>query len=438
MLAVITCACLVTMISVVVVLIVSSSDLDYDKNHGEEDYDKNHGEDYDKNHGEEDYDKNHGEEDYDKNHGEDYDTNHGEDYYDNHGEDDCDNNHGEDYYDNGGPKKSEGNNLHNNYRTWTLFQRMAAKRGNMEFGISFSFDVVTPQSLDVSAGSLAFLRILGMRHYGLLNVLTFQNEYSSTISTIRGIIAKLKYIQGSDPGAKTVLAFGPYEYSANFMTTIQAEFTNVVNTFMADIVIAITSTGWLASEVYCKAAPPNSINTDNLGHIVLESHWFAVSSGTIFSKPSVITGLSFELSALKYVMVENPTSLKDSILRPCLSVNKTGREALCKHSDFTGGPENYLGDPIYAYGAFSSASKVLTWSEYNDSLARKEGIDYYTESFLQDTGIRCSPSKSELLLYRPRRRGHKPKDWKPLAESDINLHTKSGDTIPRVASIRLL
>ncbi|KAL1478821.1 hypothetical protein MTO96_052362 [Rhipicephalus appendiculatus] len=210
-----------------------------------------------------------------------------------------------------------------------------------------------------------------MRHYGLLNVLTFQNEYSSTISTIRGIIAKLKYIQGSDPGAKTVLAFGPYEYSANFMTTIQAEFTNVVNTFMADIVIAITSTGWLASEVYCKAAPPNSINTDNLGHTVLESHWFAVSAGTIFSKPSVITGLSFELSALKYVMAENPTSLKDSISRPCLSVNKTGREALCKHSDFTGGPENYLGDPIYAYGAFSSGSKVLTWSEYNDSLAIK-------------------------------------------------------------------
>ncbi|KAL1468752.1 hypothetical protein MTO96_041277, partial [Rhipicephalus appendiculatus] len=35
-------------------------------------------------------------------------------------------------------------------------------------------------------------------------------------------------------------------------------------------------------------------------------------------------------------------------------------------------PKNYhLGDPIYAYGVFSSASKVLTWSEYNDSLAIK-------------------------------------------------------------------
>ncbi|KAL1442667.1 hypothetical protein MTO96_046305, partial [Rhipicephalus appendiculatus] len=86
-----------------------------------------------------------------------------------------------------------------------------------------------------------------------------------------------------------------------------------------------------------------------------------VSSGTIFSKPSVLTGLSFELSALKYIMVENPTSLNESVFRPCLSVEKTGQEALCNHSVISlDGPENYLGDPIYAYGVFSSASKVLT------------------------------------------------------------------------------
>ncbi|KAL1444779.1 hypothetical protein MTO96_029482 [Rhipicephalus appendiculatus] len=133
------------------------------------------------------------------------------------------------------------------------------------------------------------------------------------------------------------------------MTTIQAEFTNAVNTFMADIVIAITSTGWLAFEGYCKAAPPNSINTDNLGHTVLESHWFAVSPGTIFSEPSVLTGLSFELSALKRLDKKRSATRVISLAVP----------------------ENYLGDPIYAYGVFSSASKVLTWSEYKDSLATK-------------------------------------------------------------------
>ncbi|KAL1481153.1 hypothetical protein MTO96_050409 [Rhipicephalus appendiculatus] len=258
-----------------------------------------------------------------------------------------------------------------NYRTWLLFQRMAAKRGNTEFGISFSFDLVTPDDLDDSAPFLNILRRLGIRHYGLLTVVTEQSIYRSTISRTKWIIAKFKELQGSDPGAKTVLAFGPYEYSADFMTTVQAEFTNVVNTFMADIVIAITSTGWLVFEPHCKATPPNSITTDNLGHTVLESHRFAVSSGTIFSKASVLTGLSFELSALNYAMVNYPTSLKEGVFRPCFSVEKTGQEALCNHRDFTGGPENYLGDPIYAYGVFSRVSRVLTWSEYNDSLAIK-------------------------------------------------------------------
>ncbi|KAL1444707.1 hypothetical protein MTO96_045434, partial [Rhipicephalus appendiculatus] len=102
-----------------------------------------------------------------------------------------------------------------------------------------------------------------------------------------------------------------------------------------------------------------------------ESHWFAVSARTTFSKPSVITGLSFELSALKYVMKEQPTSLNDSVFQPCSSVKKTGQEALCQHRDFTGGPENYMGDPIYTYGVFSNSSKLLTLSEYKDSLAAK-------------------------------------------------------------------
>ncbi|KAL3221715.1 hypothetical protein MRX96_050215 [Rhipicephalus microplus] len=70
-------------------------------------------------------------------------------------------------------------------------------------------------------------------------------------------------------------------------------------------------------------------------------------------------------------MDEEPMSLQDSIFQQCSSVKETGREALCKHADFTGGPENYVGDPIYAYGAFSNASNVLVVSEYNASLASK-------------------------------------------------------------------
>ncbi|KAL1479816.1 hypothetical protein MTO96_051554 [Rhipicephalus appendiculatus] len=247
-----------------------------------------------------------------------------------------------------------------------------ARRRNTEFGISFSFDVVTPDNLDESIAFLNLLRGLRIRHYGLLTVLTFQSDYSSTISSMRGIIAKLKELQGSDPKAKTVLAFGPNEYSADFMTTIQAEFTNAVNTFKADIVIAITSTGWLASEGDCRATPPNSINTDKLGHTVLESHWFAVSAKTIFSKPSIITGLSFELSALKYIMVENPTSLNDSVFRPVLVRTEDWDK---KRSATTvislEAPRTTSAIPYTRTASSPVRRKSLTWSEYNDSLAIK-------------------------------------------------------------------
>lgn len=60
------------------------------------------------------------------------------------------------------------------------------------------------------------------------------------------------------------------------------------------------------------------------------------------------------------------------------------------------------------------------------------------ESYLENTGLKCSPSKSELLLYRPIRRGPKPRGWKPLADVDIRITTRDGNLIPRVESIRML
>ncbi|KAH7987009.1 hypothetical protein HPB51_026576 [Rhipicephalus microplus] len=51
--------------------------------------------------------------------------------------------------------------------------------------------------------------------------------------------------------------------------------------------------------------------------------------------------------------------------------------ALCQYSDFSGGAENYIGDPVYTYGGFSNSSKSLTLSEYKDSLAAKPAIDVF-------------------------------------------------------------
>ncbi|KAM7315618.1 hypothetical protein ISCGN_005401 [Ixodes scapularis] len=57
------------------------------------------------------------------------------------------------------------------------------------------------------------------------------------------------------------------------------------------------------------------------------------------------------------------------------------------------------------------------------------------EAHLQGTGLRCSPKKSELLLYRPAQRG-KLKARKNCEE--ISLRTSDGTTIPTVPKIRVL
>lgn len=61
------------------------------------------------------------------------------------------------------------------------------------------------------------------------------------------------------------------------------------------------------------------------------------------------------------------------------------------------------------------------------------------EDYLAGTGLRCSPKKSELLLYRPTLRGRPPKDFVKIRQSEeIQLHTKDGVTIPIVSRIRVL
>ncbi|KAG0431042.1 hypothetical protein HPB47_022161 [Ixodes persulcatus] len=46
--------------------------------------------------------------------------------------------------------------------------------------------------------------------------------------------------------------------------------------------------------------------------------------------------------------------------------------------------------------------------------------------------------ESELLLYRPVRRGPKPKGWMPLSEVDITIRTNTGNSVPKVDVLRVL
>ncbi|XP_037561281.1 uncharacterized protein LOC119440446 [Dermacentor silvarum] len=69
--------------------------------------------------------------------------------------------------------------------------------------------------------------------------------------------------------------------------------------------------------------------------------------------------------------------------------------------------------------------------------AQQEAIET-AESYLKRTGLKCSPTKSELLLYLSKSRGAKPKGWKPPAERNIKLRIRDGRTAPKVYSTRFL
>lgn len=85
------------------------------------------------------------------------------------------------------------------------------------------------------------------------------------------------------------------------------------------------------------------------------------------------------------------------------------------------------------------ADDITIWcpggSEAAVEQALQEALDV-TESFLEGTGLRLSPTKSELMLYRPARQG--VRGLVPLEQIPIDVYTRDGQKIPRVNSIRIL
>ncbi|XP_070394080.1 uncharacterized protein [Dermacentor albipictus] len=60
------------------------------------------------------------------------------------------------------------------------------------------------------------------------------------------------------------------------------------------------------------------------------------------------------------------------------------------------------------------------------------------ENHLEGTGLECSPEKSELLLYRPRRLGKPSRDVAELHKTGIRLTKRKGTEIPMVQKVRVL
>lgn len=88
------------------------------------------------------------------------------------------------------------------------------------------------------------------------------------------------------------------------------------------------------------------------------------------------------------------------------------------------------------------ADDITIWTIENTNAgqmeARLQEAVEAVESYLTDTGLECSPEKSELLLYRPRKMGRPPKGTSEFQVNGITLTSKCGRTIPIVQRIRVL
>ncbi|XP_077536209.1 uncharacterized protein LOC144148568 [Haemaphysalis longicornis] len=85
------------------------------------------------------------------------------------------------------------------------------------------------------------------------------------------------------------------------------------------------------------------------------------------------------------------------------------------------------------------ADDITVWS-HGGSEAQTEEVPQtalqITEEYLQDTGLKLSPGKSELLLYRSSRKGGAGQPHPNQAA--IELRTRNGSVIPKVDVIRIL
>ncbi|XP_070389656.1 uncharacterized protein [Dermacentor albipictus] len=146
--------------------------------------------------------------------------------------------------------------------SWNLFQTKAKKYNTIKSGIAFDHRYISTKLISEAMGELTMLATNKIGSYGLLNIITKPTVLHQTVLALRPAIEALKNIQGSDPGKTTVIAIGSYDYSGSgFMAKYKDIFAEVVGTFKADIVIAISSVGSMEDEANCYAAPPNVLTS---------------------------------------------------------------------------------------------------------------------------------------------------------------------------------
>lgn len=98
-------------------------------------------------------------------------------------------------------------------------------------------------------------------------------------------------------------------------------------------------------------------------------------------------------------------------------------------------------DTVQGIGYTIYADDVTIWSvggSDGELEARLQEVVTLTEEYLGLMGLKCSTKKSELLIFKYKKPGRRPKDWVPEVETCIRIHTRDGSLIPKVEAIRVL
>ncbi|KAH7972174.1 hypothetical protein HPB52_008588 [Rhipicephalus sanguineus] len=147
--------------------------------------------------------------------------------------------------------------------SWKLFQNKARNFNELKPGVAFDHRYITPDLVADARTDLIALAAKNIQSYGLLNVVRKPTELRRIVRSMKPVVDALKDLQGSDPDGRTIIAIGSYDYGrVGFMNEYKDIIEEVVDTFKADAVIAISSVGWIEDEDNCYATPPNVLSSE--------------------------------------------------------------------------------------------------------------------------------------------------------------------------------
>ncbi|XP_049514531.1 uncharacterized protein LOC125941414 [Dermacentor silvarum] len=195
-------------------------------------------------------------------------------------------------------------------QSWEMFEKEMKTLTRSSGGIGF--DIRYTNAAAVNAEVEKKLRELvpkNIKHYGVLNVLQRANKVNDLFNKAKGLLTKLKQVQGNDAQRKTLLALGLYNYrEQNAYGILQNMFNDAVDNHVADTVIAYSSVGWIERDLECYSHPPAIFNRGSYqGAAVAESERapemrriaLMMTRDKQF-RSNTKMGLSFELGTLVY------------------------------------------------------------------------------------------------------------------------------------------